>query len=119
MVGGRLRLVVLQQAGRWPSDAGLGKMPGSANPDDELDRLLALHSRVDLLAPLVLFERVRHRVVCHSQVGGSQESTLVRGPGLQQRRDAPIGAGNQEEASATLKLPPGELDRGSSKGGVQ
>ena len=86
-----------------------------ADPNDELDRPLNLEGGIDLLAPRFLLERVRHGVVCHPQVGGPQEGTLVDGPGLKQSLDAVIGARNQQEASATLELPLGDLDRGSSK----
>jgi hypothetical protein len=54
-------------------------------------------------------------VVGHPQVGGLQERTLVQGPGIQQRADAAIGAGHQQEASTPLELSPGTLDRGSPK----
>ena len=65
------------------------------DPNNELDRPLDLEGGIGLLAPRFLLERVRHGVVCHPQVGGPQESTLVDGPGLKQSLDAAIGTPNQ------------------------
>src|SRR6266545_3268744 len=117
--GRRLGHAVLEHAGRGSSDGRPGKILRPANPDDELDRSLDLESRADLLAPRVLLKSVRHRVVCNPQVGGSQEGTLVYSAGLEQTLDAAIGTGKQQEASAPLELPSGDLDRGSSKGRSQ
>src|SRR5262245_53985704 len=102
---------VLQQAGRRPSDRGPGKSLCAANPHDELNRSVDLESRADLVAPGILLERVRHGVVCQAEVRGPQESTLIDGPGPEQGIDGAIGAGYQEEAGATLELPPSRLDR--------
>jgi hypothetical protein len=88
------------------------------DPNDELDRPLNLEGGIDLLAPRFLLSAYDMGVVCHPR-SVARRSTLANGPGLKQSLDAAIGTRNQQEASATLELPPGDLDRGSSKGWSQ
>src|SRR5262245_5726338 len=83
-------------------DGRAGEAHRSANPNDELERTIELQGGAYVRPPGVLFKRVRHRVMCHPKIGGPQESTLIHGPGVKQRPDAAIDAGDQEEASATL-----------------
>src|SRR5262245_61117399 len=53
--------------------------------------------------------------MCHPEFGRAEESTLVDGPGLEQRFDAAIGAADEKEARAAPELPTGHLYRGASK----
>src|SRR6266540_731480 len=86
----RLRNAAIKQTCRGTSDARPGKVLRPTHPNHELNRSLALHGAINLLTPRVLLKGVRHRVMCHPQVRGPQESTLVHVPRVDQRSHASI-----------------------------